>query len=123
MMAARTKRRTDAKTLLGSATMNTARTERSIDVNLMKIESDGGDNSNGKRDKERRKFDNAVSLVKSAAKEVWNENAENQKSLRAIISILKEQESTDGGAKIAVANRAPSLLVDMLPINVKPHYA
>ena len=80
------------------------------------------------RDKERRKFDKAVkiaaiSLVKSAAKEVWNENAENQKSLRAIISILKEQESTDGGAKIADANRAPSLLVDTLPINVKPHYA
>ena len=46
MMAARTKRRTDAKTLLGSATMNAARTERSIDVNLMKMESDGGDYSN-----------------------------------------------------------------------------
>ena len=75
--------------------------------------------------------------MKSAAMEVWNENAENQKSLRAIISILraiisilraiisilKEQESTDGGAKIADANRAPSLLVDTLPINVKPHYA
>ena len=61
--------------------------------------------------------------MKSAAKEVWNEKAENQKSLRAIISILKEQEFMDGGAKIAVANRAPSLLVDMLPINVKPHYA
>ena len=45
MMAARTKRRTDAKTLLGSATMNAARTERRIDANLMKIESDGGDNS------------------------------------------------------------------------------
>ena len=45
--------------------------------------------------------------MKSAAKEVWNENAENQKSLRAIISILKEQESTDGGTKIADANRAP----------------
>ena len=45
MMAARTKCRTDAKTLLGSATMNAARTERSIDANLMKIESDGGDNS------------------------------------------------------------------------------
>ena len=80
------------------------------------------------RDKEQRKFDKAVktaavSLVKSAAKEVWNDNAENQKSLQAIASILKEQESTDGGAKIAVANRAPSLLVDTLPINVKPHYA
>ena len=49
MMAARTKRRTDAKTLLGSATMNAARTERSIDVNLMKMESDGGDNGNGKK--------------------------------------------------------------------------
>ena len=47
------------------------------------------------RDKEQRKFDKAVktaavSLVKSAAKEVWNENAENQKSSRAITSILKE---------------------------------
>ena len=48
MMAARTKRRTDAKTLLGSATMNAARTERSIDVNLMKMKSDGGDYSNEK---------------------------------------------------------------------------
>ena len=62
------------------------------------------------RDKEQRKFDKAVktaavSLVKSAAKEVWNENAENQKSLQAIASILKEQESTDGGSKIAAANK------------------
>ena len=48
MMAARTKRRTDAKTLLGSATMSAARTERSIDVNLMKMKSDGGDYSNEK---------------------------------------------------------------------------
>ena len=48
MMAARTKPRTDVKTLLGSITMNAARTERRIDANLMKIESDGGDNSKEK---------------------------------------------------------------------------
>ena len=62
------------------------------------------------RDKERRKFDKAVKtaailLVKSAPKEVWNDNAENQKSSQAIASILKEQESTDGGAEIAGANK------------------
>ena len=48
MMAARTKRRTDAKTLLGSATMKAARTKRRTDANVMKMESDGGDNSTAK---------------------------------------------------------------------------